>query len=274
MNRKNKIHSLIFLGTGTSTGIPVVGCSCNVCQSTSSENTRFRSSILVRFENGKTMLVDTTPDLRSQLLINKVSHIDFVLITHAHADHVHGLDDLRPLSFFNGGRPIPLYCDLPTTTCLKEKFQYIFGENNLPNMGGGIPLIDLNPLTLSGPLDSVVLDDIPLDLLSLPHGREQTTSFSTPEMAYLIDCHDVPLSVVDHLRAQKLKFLVIDCVQRKPHRTHLYLEKTLEIIEHINPEKAYLTHLGHNFEHHALNAELSKSSPRTQVAYDRQILNF
>lgn len=217
---------------------------------------------------GKNILVDTTPDLRFQLLQQKPDSIDAVIMTHDHADHTHGIDDLRPYSLYQK-KDLPLYCSPETAASLRRKFDYIFSPK--PVIGGGIPQLKLIEL----PQGPFALEQEDFEFFSLPHGRVSTTGFRHGSLAYLIDCHDVPSTLCEHLRQKKLEWLVIDCVKPDPHDTHLGYGKTIEIIKKIQPKRAGLIHMGHEWDHEVLAQRLHRDGLFEAVPLkDRDILQY
>lgn len=251
------MNRITILGSGTSTGVPILGCKCHICQSTETRNKRFRTSAIIELQNKKRILIDATPDLRTQLLTNKVDSVDAVVITHDHADHTHGMDDLRPFGF-NRKEAIPVYADASAAKDLTRKFPYIFARDeyfqNKEILGGGIPLLDLT-VTQEGP-QKILGEDF--TLLSLPHGHEDTLGIIHGKMAYIVDCREIPTPSLEKLFDAKLEILIIDCLRLKPHQTHLHLDKTLEYIEKIRPRTAILTHMGHDLDYLDLIAEIRK----------------
>lgn len=241
-------NSLICLGTGTSTGIPMIGCTCSVCTSLDHRDQRMRTSIFIETKKGKKILIDTTPDLRSQLLINKISQIDFVIITHDHADHLHGIDDLRPLTFGPPVREIPLYCNPKTKVNLEKRFDYIFKKRN-PNkapMGGGIPRLQLNEVELG---KNIQIEGEEFIFFNYPHGEGETMGFLHEGLAYIIDCNEIPEDLINLLNSKKTKLLIIDCLKRGNHNTHLTVDRSFDYIKKIKPERAGLTHVSHDLSH-------------------------
>lgn len=276
----SSVYKLKFLGTGTSVGIPMVGCHCTVCLSAHPKNQRLRCSVVIETPKGKKILIDATPDLRTQFLRSKIETLDMVFITHDHADHVHGLDDLRPLTFFNGRKPIPTYSSPETADSLKARFPYIFQRDivfkDRPILGGHIPLLDLHVLPINE--EKILQAHIggeEFSFFQMPHGHTKTLGIFFASMAYLIDCHEVPEPVLEFLHQQKLKVLIIDCLKRTPHTTHLHLEKSLSYIHKICPEKAFFTHLSHDFDHEQLTQELyEKGYSHVIPAYDDLEVDF
>lgn len=242
------MNKIIILGSGTSTGIPILGCSCEVCQSRDTRNKRLRTSALIQSSHGKNILIDATPDLRTQLLLNKISSIDATIITHDHADHTHGMDDLRPFTF-KTPNDLPVYCDETTAELLRQKFSYIFDREKVfadkAILGGGIPLMRLHPI--KNGIHTVAQMD--LEFFSLPHGHGETMCLRHEKMAYIVDCKNIPEETLKKLRDAQLDLLIIDCLRPLPHQTHLHFDLTLEYIKAIGPKLAVLTHMGHEWEH-------------------------
>lgn len=253
MKSVNK-NSVIALGTGTSTGIPMVGCKCQVCTSLDHRDQRMRTSIFIETANGKKILVDTTPDLRTQLLTNKISEIDFVIMTHDHADHLHGIDDLRPLTFGPPVKEIPIYTNQQTLESIEKRFDYIFRKRDLnknPILGGGIPRLNLNTVELE---KNIVIDGEEFFFFNYPHGHDSTMGFIHQGLAYIVDCMEIPDQLLATLQKKKIHLLILDCLQRARHSTHLTVEKSFDYIKKLNPERTALIHIGHDLSH----IELSK----------------
>jgi phosphoribosyl 1,2-cyclic phosphate phosphodiesterase len=237
---------ILFLGTGTSTGVPSLCCDCEICLSKDPKNKRLRSSILVR-QNDHTILVDTSTDLRQQCLLYGIQKIDTVLYTHHHADHVHGIDELRSFNFFNK-TALPVYGNAQTLRHLSKNFSYIFGEAE--QIGGGIP--QLIPTQLEDKTYS--FGDIPVTPLDIQHGKLIINGFRFRDCAYITDCSGIP----DETRAKLkgLKVLVLNALGFKPHSTHFNLSQALEAAKDINAERTILTHINHNFDHEKVSREL------------------
>lgn len=256
-----------ILGCGTSTGVPLIHCECKVCRSRNPKNKRLRASAWLE-AGGKSILIDTSPDLRQQALREKIGRVDAVLFTHPHADHIHGIDELRSYNFVQKGT-IAAYGNAWTCQELQRKFEYIFYRG--PVEGGGVPQLELNEI--SGEAPSFVVGSggsggpqagLKVVPISLPHGSKETLGYRFDAIAYVTDCSYIPASSLDRLR--DLEVLVLDCLRIKPHRTHMNLDQALEVISELRPKKAYLTHLGHDFDYREWN---SKKLPRgVQLAYD------
>ena len=227
---------LTFLGTGTSTGVPSVGCNCETCRSDDLRDKRLRVSILIEHA-GKKILVDTSIDFRQQALRAKIGYLDAVLITHCHVDHVFGLDDIRPLNFRYGAMPI--YADALAWKDLRRIFQYIFQPTHT---GGGLP--QLIPHTIEAGAPFSFGEDLLVTPLEVIHGKLPVIAYRFNDFAYATDLNFISEKSMDGLR--DLDVLVLDCVRIKPHSTHLGLQEALEYIEKLKPKRAFLTHLNHD----------------------------
>ncbi len=249
---------LIFLGSGTSMGVPTLGCGCPVCLSTDPRDLRTRPSVAIQFPDSekteRCVLIDSGPDFRQQALREHLSHIDAVLYTHAHADHILGLDDLRPLSF-KGAEKIPLYADPATSKVLRNIFEYTFSESNTYPHKARVALHPLAPHT-----DLFGADFVTVPLL---HGTLETVGFRFGNAAYLTDMSDIPASSFSLL--EHLDVLVIDALRRTPHPSHSNLETSLKFVEKIHPRQAYFTHMSHDLGHAGTENELP---PHVRLAYD------
>lgn len=186
------------------------------------------------------------------------------MITHDHADHTHGMDDLRPFGFLSG-KPIPVFAAQDAARDLRRKFTYIFERETYFKdkaiLGGGIPLLDLHEV---GP-GAVTIAGETLELLPLPHGHEDTFAVVHGKLAYVVDCREIPEALLKRLQEARLEVLVIDCLRLTPHSTHLHLERSLEYIRHIAPKLAVLTHMGHELEYRALQGELKARGAKNVV---------
>lgn len=249
---------LRFLGTGTSHGVPVVGCHCPVCASSDPRDARYRSSIVV--EDGETrVLVDSGPEFRLQAIRAGLDRVDALMLTHAHADHVHGLDDLRPLS---RRAPIPVYGNRETLAELRERFAYAFGETL--QEGGGKPRFDLREI----PPEGVEIGSLRVLPLPVSHGLLPILGFRIGPLAYLTDCSGIPDGTRDALR--DIRVLVIDGLRKRPHPTHFSLDQAARQAMELGVKEAYITHICHDHSHEELES-WARSLPgpcSMRIAYD------
>lgn len=267
----NEHYGVTILGSGTSTGIPMLGCNCAVCTSPNPFNTRLRTSFLLTTKSNKKILIDTTPDFRTQALRAKISHIDFCILTHEHADHVHGIDDLRPFCFSSEDKSINIYTHEECAKNLTTRFDYIFDDQYFnqakPILGGGIPRLQLN--TISNFLTPVTIQDEVFHFFLLPHGHGKTMGFTYEKLAIVIDCHEVPEEVLAFLKAQNLEVLIIDCVKEGHHSTHLSLDKSFSYSKTIGAKHTYFIHMSHHLEHEYLQKKCEEiSEVSCSPAYD------
>jgi phosphoribosyl 1,2-cyclic phosphate phosphodiesterase len=251
------MNKITILGSGTSTGVPILGCKCHVCQSRDPRNKRFRTSALIETSDKKNFIIDASPDLRTQLLAAGVDHVEGVIITHDHADHTHGMDDLRPFSFVTQ-KDIPVLTSPETAASLRIKFPYIFQRDEVFKdkkiLGGGIPKLRLEEVRN----EAEQLSGESFEFFSLPHGHTHTLGVCHQGLAYLVDCQKIPQETLKKLRAKNLDILVIDCLKFDPHDTHLHLDLALEYAQEINAKLTLLTHLSHDFDYPLLLEELEK----------------
>ncbi|MBF0170520.1 MAG: MBL fold metallo-hydrolase [Nitrospinae bacterium] len=236
---------LTFLGTGTSSGVPVIGCDCAVCRSADPRDNRTRSSVAVT-KGGTTILIDTATDLRAQAIRHTIDRVDAVFYTHHHADHVHGIDDLRIYNF-RQKEAIPCYGREETLAFIRTMFPYIF-DGRSPE-GGGVPSLTLLPL--AGPVTVGPLTVIPIPVR---HGSLTIDAFRINETAYVTDCSGFPESSLPLLEG--LDTLILGTLGLQSHPTHFTLDRALEAIERIAPKRVWLTHLDHTLGHVATEARL------------------
>lgn len=230
---------LTFLGTGTSTGVPSIACECETCLSDDPRDKRLRVSVLVEHD-GKRILVDTSTDFRQQALRHKINYLDAILITHCHADHVFGLDDIRPLNFRYGAMGV--YASETAWKDLRRIFQYVFEPTHI---GGGLPQLIPHVIYHNAPFYiGKNLKILPLEVI---HGKLPVIAYRFNDFAYATDLKVIPPDSMQGLL--DLDVLVLDCVRIKPHSTHLCLAEALEYIEKLKPKRAYLTHLNHDIKH-------------------------
>lgn len=245
-----------FLGTGTSHGVPVVGCTCPTCSSPDPRNKRYRSSIWAS-KSGCSLVIDTPAEFRLRCLEYSVKRIDCLLLTHAHADHIAGLDDIR---IYNEEQSmdIPLYCDGPTRHEIEERFSYIFRETQ---KGGGKPRIKINVLEHFKEFRAGGFD---VTAVPLRHGELTITGYILDEnFAYLTDCSEIPDQTYDRLKG--IDTLVLDALRITPHPTHFSLSQAIEAAQRIGAKKTFFTHIAHAIEHITVEKTLP---PGVKIAYD------
>lgn len=245
---------LTFLGTGTSNGIPMIGCQCPVCHSTDPRDWRNRSSAVVRW-NGRTYLIDTATELRIQALALGLSEIDAVIMTHAHADHTGGFDDLRRFNEL-AQRRLPVYAGAETAAILRERYAYAFTEE-FPFYGGKP---DLNLFEVEEAFHPFGDPVVPIPVT---HGRTLVHGFRFGPLAYVTDAKIISDESMELLAS--VDTLVINALRERPHPTHLSVEEALEVIDRLKPRQAFLTHISHELGHAAGNAMLP---PGVELAYD------
>ena len=249
-----------FLGTGTSTGVPVIGCTCATCRSTDLKDKRRRPSIYIQFEEGPSVLVDASPDLRDQALEYRIERVDLILLTHSHADHVLGLDDVRIYNFRQRGA-IPCQGDKRTLSDVRRMFAYVF-DPGTPK-GGGIPQLNLFPIT--GPFSFSQRTFIPVPL---KHGTLPILGYRIGAFAYLTDCSEIPESSLAQL--DQLDVLVLDALRRRRHSTHFSLDEAVEMAVRIGARQTYFTHMTHDL----LHADTCNSlPPDITLAYDGLVVD-
>lgn len=238
---------ITFLGTGTSQGVPVIGCDCEVCKSTDNRDNRQRASILIS-HNDKNIVVDTGPDFRAQMLSNNVTTLDAVLITHEHNDHIAGLDDLRPF-IFRQKREMPIYATRSVNSVLQSRFSYAFSKNPYP----GAPRLLPYDISSGSPF---VIEDINIMPIEVMHGSLAVLAFRVGDFTYITDANLISAQSLDLISGTKT--LVINSLQKQKHYSHYNLEEALALIELVNPERCYLTHISHTM---GLTSDWEKSLP-------------
>ena len=254
------IARVTFLGTGTSHGVPVIGCDCVVCTSTDPRDNRLRPSIFVEVPGRASILVDMTPDFRQQALRYGVRKIDAVLFTHSHADHILGFDEIRRFNTLQGGA-IPAYGNREAWDVLKRSFYYAF--DGLPRLGGGVPqVIDREP---DGPF---TVDGVGVVPVPVWHGTMPVLGFRFGRFAYVTDCSRIPEESWPLLDG--VETLVMGALRDEPHPTHFTVAQAMEAVARIGPRQAYLTHMTHDLGHEATNARLPRG---VELAYDGLVLD-
>lgn len=261
INPTNREGTLLFLGTGTSHGVPMIGCECAVCLSDDPRDARTRPSVYVTLPDGTSILIDTSPDFRMQALRHRLRRVDAVLYTHGHADHVMGLDDLRRFNHLQKGR-IPCYGDAQTMTELRRMFGYMF-DRAVPS-GIGLPEMDL--FAVHGAFSLGGTEVIPVPLW---HGRRLVQGYRIGSLAYLTDCSAIPDSSWALLEG--VDVVVIDALRRRPHPTHFTVAEALAAVERLGPSHAWFTHICHDLPHVATSSSLPEG---VELAYDGLSVTF
>ncbi len=245
--------TLIILGCGTSTGVPVIGCHCGVCASGDPRNKRTRSSLLVQIA-GRNILIDTSTDLRAQSLTNGIERIDGVLFTHPHADHIHGIDELRAFNHVQGCA-IPCFGSDYTVKRIRVMFDYIFNDNS----GDGWKP-NLTTEVVDAPFELFKVNIIPIEI---SHGSASIFGYRINDVAYITDCSSIPEKSFENLKG--VKILILGALRFKPHPTHFSVQEALDASARIGPVRTILTHLSHSLDYARDNPELP---PGIEFAYD------
>ena len=243
---------LTFLGTGTSMGVPTLGCECRVCRSSDSRDRRTRPSVLLEYD-GHAVVIDTSPDFRQQALKAGLKRVDAVVYTHGHADHILGLDDLRPFNLKQG--KIPLYANRATQELIRRTFPYVF-SGGTPN--STVPEVTLREI--DGPFELLGRRFLPL---AVRHGEMEVLGFRFGRAAYVTDFSAIPPPALAEL--QGLDLLVLDALRDKPHPNHSTVDQSLALAQQLRPRQAYFTHIAHDLGHTETNARLPAG---VALAYD------
>jgi len=250
---------ITFLGTGTSHGVPMIGCKCAVCRSSDPHNKRSRTSALVSY-SGRNILIDISPEFRLQCIENNVQRVDAVLFTHAHADHIFGLDDLRRFNEMQG-MSIPCYGSPDTLAVIRKAFEYIFIQTQ---EGGGKPKIELLPV--DGPFTAAGISITPIPVF---HGQLPILGYRIGNLAYVTDCSEIPHDSMELLRG--LDVLVLGVLRKKAHETHFTLDQGVSVALELSAKLTYFVHMSHSLDHDATNQELPSS---IQLAYDGLVVEI
>ncbi len=248
---------LTILGTGTSMGVPIIGCHCAVCTSRDQRNRRTRTSALLQ-HGDTTILIDAGPDLRNQLLQARVRDLDAVLLTHAHADHIGGIDDLRPFTM-GTQRRLPVYGDEATLRRVRHMFDYVFSTE--PSLSTR-PQLETRPLSPRFTLGTIALEPLPV-----MHGPHRITGYRFGPLGYITDASFLPERTMERLR--NVDVLIINALRFKPHPLHFSVEQALAVVAELQPRQAYFVHITHDLDHATVNAQLP---PHAQLAYDGQVI--
>jgi phosphoribosyl 1,2-cyclic phosphate phosphodiesterase len=249
-----------FLGTGTSQGVPIIACHCEVCRSTDPRDKRLRSSILVEHE-GKNIVVDTGPDFRAQMLRENVLNLDAILFTHAHRDHLAGLDDIRGFNY-RMKRAIDVYCEKRVEAAIKKEFHYAFEEPKYP----GVPEMTIHQIHL----DPFQLFGLHITPIQVMHFKLPVLGFRFNDFVYITDAKTIEQHELEKIKGCKV--LVLNTLRREEHISHFTLEEAVQMVEYIKPEKAYFTHISHQLGTHQ---EVENELPQhISLAYDGLTLSF
>jgi len=247
---------LTFLGTGTSLGVPVVACGCDVCQSVDWHDKHLRTSALVETDKGKNILIDIGPDFRYQMLREKVSHLDSILITHAHRDHVAGLDDIRSFNYVQNQK-MELYCNHEARVAIERDYHYIFVPHDFP----GLPEANLHELSGDEPFYAAGEEIMPIKAM---HKLLPVLGYKIRGLVYITDANHIEPNEIKKLEGADI--LIINALRKKKHFSHFCLPEALDIIAQVQPREAYITHVSHEM---GFYAEVSKElPPHIHIAYD------
>lgn len=252
--RREICIDVVVLGSGTSTGVPMIGCECSVCTSPDPRDQRLRPSLLIRYE-GHEVLIDTGPDLRQQALRASMRRLDAVLYTHSHADHILGLDDLRPFNFHSGAS-VPIYASPDTLDTIRHTFSYVF--NGAPSMSSR-PRVETHEI--NG--EPIRIHGIHFQPVPVVHGNLPCVGFRFGNIAYLTDFKAIPEESLCMLR--NLDILFLDALRHRPHPMHSTVEESLRLVEMLRPKRAYFTHISHDLPHATTEETLP---PHVRLAYD------
>lgn len=251
---------LTFLGTGTSQGVPVIACPCPVCQSDQEKDKRLRASVYVEV-NGVNILIDAGPDFRQQMLRESVKHLDGILLTHEHKDHIGGLDDVRAFNFVNR-RPMDIYAEERVQDALKQEYAYVFAENRYP----GVP--EMNLFNVDGyPFEINGVKIIPIRCF---HYKMPIYGYRIGDLTYITDANFI--SEEEKEKIVGSKYIVINALRKQKHISHFTLGEALKLIEEFSPRKAFITHVSHQMGFHAdIQAELPRN---VSIAYDGLVVEI
>jgi len=248
-----------ILGTGTSTGVPMIGCQCDVCTSPNPKNRRLRTSAHIETGNAR-IQIDCSPDFRQQALTYGINRIDALFITHSHSDHVAGLDDLRIYNFLQG-EPVKLYSAPHVLDEIRTRFDYCF---NPTQIGGGVPQLDLIPV--QEPFDFMGIAVTPLPVM---HGRLPILGYRFDDFTYVTDASMISDETMEKMMGTKV--LILNALRLNPHSTHFSLSEALEVSRRIKPERTFFVHIAHQMEHWATNRTLP---PEARLAYDGLVIEL
>lgn len=246
--------TITFLGTGTSTGVPMIACNCEVCTSTDTRNNRLRSSILVESETTR-IVIDTTPDFRFQMLREGIQKLDAVVFTHSHKDHIAGMDDVKCFSFFSG-KPMLVYANEWTETAIRREFAYVFAKERYP----GIPEVDLRPMSL----EPFVIGDIPITPILVWHLKMPVYGFRIGDFTYITDANRIDPEEQEKIKGSRV--MVVNALRHTEHVSHFTLQQATELVEQLQIPWVYFTHISHQLGLHAAVEDTLAS--HMKLAYD------
>ena len=251
---------ITFLGTGTSQGVPVIACKCEVCLSKNLKDKRLRSSVLIEFQN-KTIIIDTGPDFRQQMLRESIEKLDAVLFTHAHKDHVAGLDDIRSFNF-RSKKPMDIFCTNNVLNALRMEYSYIFSEKTYP----GVPKVNVNIIENN----NFYIYDIEIQPIKALHYKLPVLGFRIKNFVYLTDLSEI--NSTEKRKMLNADVIVLDSLRKEPHLSHLSLDESIALINELKPKQAYLIHISHLMGlHDRVNSELPNN---IHLSYDGLQLNI
>ena len=256
----NTSLKITFLGTGTSSGVPMIGCNCEVCTSIHKEDQRLRSSILVQ-SSTTTIVIDTTPDFRYQMLRTHTKHVDAIVFTHPHKDHIGGLDDVKAYNFFSQ-RAMPLYVNELTLNGIKKEIHYAFAENKYP----GVPSFDIRLIDEG----KFIIGDIEFVPIKVWHLKMPVLGFRIGDFTYITDANKIDDTELEKIKGSKI--LVLNALRQKAHISHFTLEEAIELSLKLQVPEVYLTHVSHQM---GLHHEINKKIPdHIRLAYDGLVLDL
>lgn len=247
--------TITFLGTGTSQGVPVIACPCEVCHSADSRDNRLRSAVLIQSAT-TSVVIDTGPDFRQQMLREEVLRLDAVVFTHEHKDHISGMDDIRAFNYRNQQK-MPVYCTARVEQALRREYQYVFDEIKYP----GIPEVEMVNITHNEPF---MVGDILLTPILVYHYQLPVLGFRVNDFTYITDASSIPEAEMKKIAGSQV--VVLNALRKEPHISHFNLEQALEMMQRLQPEKGYLTHISHLMGKHA---DVQQELPgNIEIAYD------
>lgn len=256
---------LTFLGTGTSQGVPIIGCKCEVCRSDDPHDRRLRPSVMLTTEGGKNLVIDAGPDFRYQLLRQNVDDITAILYTHEHNDHIIGLDDVRPLNYIHQ-KDMPLYVSQDVEKALRERFAYAFAQNRYP----GAPMLAIRNIDVNQPFYIEEMDNLLVLPIAVWHGKMPILGFRFGDLSYITDCKTLDKTEIAKIKGSKI--LILNALHHEEHIAHLNLEEAIALAQEINAPITYFTHMSHRMgKHQTISQQLP---PNIRFAYDGLVLSF